>query len=247
MTGMVVVIPCFNEETRLRQDLILEWAQRRSDWIWLLVDDGSRDATRGILESLANQRDNVIALPLPHNVGKAEAVRQAMLWAQQNHPGPWYSYLDADFATPPSELERLHRLHFEGQRRIVLGCRLQRLGAQIRRSPVRHFVGRTAATFISLVLKLPTYDTQCGAKMIHQELLQTGFRTPFISRWLFDVELLARCRNELGAQRLREVAVEEPLMEWADLGGSKLRGRDFLRIPNELWRIHRRYNSRAPH
>ena len=59
--------------------------------------------------------------------------------------------------------------------------------------------------------------------------------TPFLSRWLFDVELIARLRDAGAAMR------EMPLPVWEDPGGSSLRVRDFLGAPAELWRIRRRY------
>jgi len=64
----------------------------------------------------------------------------------------------------------------------------------------------------------------------------------FLSRWLFDVEILARCRNATGVPRLLDLAVEEPLLEWIERGGSKIKARYVLRVPKELWQLHRAYN-----
>ena len=239
---LVIVIPCYNEEKRLPLQQVLEWADRRRDWLWLLVDDGSRDATQRILSDLDSQRANITALILPQNVGKAEAIRHALAWAEERSSAPWLSYLDADFATPPAELERMHQIHAKSHNRMVMGCRLQRLGAQIERTATRHYLGRVAATIISLILKMPTYDTQCGAKLIHRSLVPLILREPFLSRWLFDMELLARARNYFGLKAWMQQVVEEPLNEWQEMSGTKLRPRDLLRMPYEFWRLHRHYN-----
>lgn len=239
----MVVVPCYNEESRLPRATLEEWAERRPDWAWLLVDDGSRDGTRQLLTELANRHNNLHCLTLAQNSGKAEAVRQGILAAHQQFQPEWLCYLDADFATPPREIERIYELYREKSYQLVLGCRLQRLGARITRKSLRHYVGRIAATLISLTLRLPTYDTQCGAKLIRSGLVSTAFGDPFGSRWLFDVELLARCRNAMGRQTFRLAAIEEPLLEWADVAGSRLNARDFLRIPKELWALHRTYNG----
>lgn len=240
--SLIVVIPCYNEEHRLPQHQVLDWAARRPDWLWILVDDGSRDGTPRILDAMQSQQANIRTLILPQNSGKAEAVRLALMWAEKQFSATWLSYLDADFAASPAELERMYAIHGASEYLFVLGCRLRRLGARVERSALRHYLGRFAATVISLLLKMPTYDTQCGAKLIHRSLVPLVLAQPFLSRWLFDVELLARARNHFGAQAWLQLVVEEPLLQWQERTGSKLRPRDLIRIPHELWRLHRHYN-----
>jgi hypothetical protein len=88
---------------------------------------------------------------------------------------------------------------------------------------------------------LPVYDTQCGAKALRLDAgTMSTLAEPFLSRWLFDVELIARFRDALGTSTIREV----PLPTWIDNGGSSLRLRDYLRAPWELWKIRRRYPPR---
>jgi hypothetical protein len=67
------------------------------------------------------------------------------------------------------------------------------LGRDIRRSAFRHYAGRLFATFASLQLRLPVYDTQCGAKIFRAtpEVVAL-FGRPFRLRWCFDVEVLSR-------------------------------------------------------
>ena len=45
---------------------------------------------------------------------------------------------------------------------------------------------------VRCVLRAPVYDTQCGAKIFRRDLARQIFAAPFLSRWLFDVELLRR-------------------------------------------------------
>lgn len=242
--SLVLVIPCFNEESRLQRTEILDWADRHPDWLWLFINDGSTDDTQQILESLQADRGNIDAVTLSHNVGKAQAVREGLLQAEARYESPWLGYLDADFATPPKEIERLFNLHQHGRFDFVLASRLKRLGASVERSPLRHYFGRLGATVISLLLQMPTYDTQCGAKLLRRSLVPILFSQPLVSRWLFDVELLARYRNHFGLQETLSRLIEEPLESWNEKAGSKLRARDLLRIPGELWRLHQRYNVR---
>lgn len=245
MPSLVVVLPCYNEAARLPQAELLEWAGRQPDWLWLLVNDGSQDSTAAMLDTLASRCPNLRALHLPQNVGKAEAIRHGIQWARREADCRWYAYLDADFAARPDELERIFLEYQNSHYLFIMGCRLNRLGGRIQRNPARHYLGRVAATAVSMLLRLPTYDTQCGLKLIHSDLVSALTSESFTSRWLFDVELLARCRNLLGRQATLERVLEEPLRLWEERAGSKLRPRDLLRFPLDLWRLHRRYNSQG--
>ncbi len=97
-----------------------------------------------------------------------------------------------------------------------------------------------------MALDLPVYDTQCGAKLFRaDDALACVLRTPFLSRWSFDVEMLARLKRVRGVDVVHEV-VELPLREWHDVSGSKVRFYDFLRSGVDLARIWARYRARAP-
>jgi dolichyl-phosphate beta-glucosyltransferase len=239
-----IIVPCFNEAERLPLE---EWRTALTtplDRSWVLVNDGSSDGTLAVLKELARPYEQVKVLDLPVNQGKAEAVRQGVLWALQQTECRWVAYLDADLATPTEELWRL----FENQAsrpqvQGILGSRIQRLGTRIERRALRHYLGRCAATAISLMLRLPTYDTQCGAKLIRRDLAEKVFAQPFTSRWLFDAELIARARNLVGRSEVMVGLVEEPLEVWHEKPGSKIRLVDLVRLPRELWQLHKLYNG----
>lgn len=120
-----------------------------------------------------------------------------------------------------------------------MGSRVRLLGRRIDRKPVRHYVGRIAGTIASLVLGIAVYDTQCGAKLLRVTPdTQRLFCVEFGSRWVFDVELIARylTNNPSG-----EGIYELPLEEWRDVGDSKVRGIDVVRAFWDLLHIYRSY------
>jgi len=239
-----VVVPCYNEAERLDVDAFVSFVEDHP-WLSLIfVDDGSTDDTAKLIEAARRRSPQRIrCLTLAPNRGKAEAVRRGVLQAIEDSPrlvGFW----DADLATPLAEIDRFREyLQHDPELQMLLGSRVKLLGRHIERSEMRHTFGRIAATAVSGILGLPVYDTQCGAKLfVVRPGLEALFAEPFSSRWAFDVEILARwlIHREAGAEVYRSIG-EVPVREWIDVPGSKLRAKDFLGAPIDLWRIWRRY------
>lgn len=156
------------------------------------------------------------------------------------------AYADADLSAPFEELARiLDRLGSDDSLTAVLGSRFRRLGADIERSELRHYLGRVYATLASLALGVGIYDTQCGAKAFRATpRLEAALVDPFEERWAFDVELLSRLTRESGPQPWSSI-VEEPLLVWRAKAGSKLRSGQAVRAAGELLRIGRRHRRAA--
>ena len=255
-TRAVLVIPCYNEMARLDRaefGRFLE-AEPRIDLIF--VNDGSTDRTALVLDELhlANA-SRITAHSLPRNRGKAEAVRQGVLLGLA---GTWdyVGYWDADLSTPLNVCSQWIDV-LDGRSEIdwLFGSRIRLLGHSVERRALRHVAGRFFATAASMTLGLPVYDTQCGAKLFRRTDLATAlFSEPFLSRWVFDVELLARVLAEhRGAPNGRRFPVcEMPLDEWRDVGGSRLgvihmlrAGVDLIRIAADM-RIRERRATKRP-
>jgi dolichyl-phosphate beta-glucosyltransferase len=242
---VVVVVPCYNEAHRLDGAAFRGFRLPGRRLRFCFVNDGSRDETLSVLQRLCGERgEQDLVLDLQPNRGKAEAVRRGLLAALEVAPD-LVGFWDADLATPLSELSRLCAVLDENPDvDLVLGSRVRLLGRQIERSAVRHYLGRVFATGASLTLGLPVYDTQCGAKLLRAgELARRLVAEPFLTRWVFDVELLARlARAAHGSGKPVERRVFElPLLRWTDVPGSKVRPWDFVRSGLELARIWRAY------
>jgi dolichyl-phosphate beta-glucosyltransferase len=228
----IIVVPCYNEAHRLNTQAFKAFAHDKYRVRFLFVDDGSTDETWNVLESLsAVDGERFLIRRLSSNVGKGEAVRQGMLQAFQVNPD-YVGYWDADLATPLSALPVFCDVLNTSQFEMVFGARVRLLGRVIERSPVRHYPGRIFATMASLVLGIPIYDTQCGAKIFRASpTVHSVFKGKFITRWLFDVEILARLiqSRALNRRDVEKIIYEFPLNEWHDVAGSKVRTRDFAK------------------
>lgn len=236
-----IVVPAYNEEHRFQGERLEAFLAESAGVDFILVNDGSTDRTLELLRALeVRWPGRIDVLDLDRNRGKAEAVRQGMLRAFAR-PGVAYAgFWDADLATPLEAIEDFQRtLDRNPSMRMVIGSRVALLGRRIDRKPLRHYCGRFAATAASLVLGSIVYDTQCGAKLFRTDRdMAALFGQPFGSRWIFDVELLARYLRRFGGDA---GIYELPLDRWQDVGSSKVRPRDYIRAFGELANVYRQY------
>lgn len=242
----VIVVPCFNEACRLDVEAFREFARTCSSVLFLFVDDGSTDPTPEVIQPLLTEApDRFELLTLANNMGKGEAVRQGMLRALRAG-AERVGYWDADLATPLAAIREFSAvLDARPEIEMVLATRIPLLGRSVQRKAVRRWMGRLFSISVSAALGLRLYDTQCGAKLFRATpALAAALRSPFSSRWIFDVELLARLvtqRNRLGFEAIAGAVYEYPLHEWREVSGSKLRFRDIVRAMVELPAITWRY------
>ncbi len=248
MSKTIIVVPCYNEAERLDVERFAGYAETHPDTAFVCVDDGSTDETGAALQRLRTRNPRQFAvIDLERNAGKAEAVRRGVLAALEREPA-FVGYWDADLATPLEEIARFERaLADDAELLVVMGARVKLLGRSVRRSALRHYLGRVFATLASWTLGLAVYDTQCGAKLLRATpLARELFAEPFLSGWIFDVEVLARLvahYRRTGAADPERVVRELPLMQWHDIAGSKVGPLQGFGALRDLARLYRRYLS----
>lgn len=247
-TSTVVVVPCYNESGRLKVELFRQFLARQPGISFVLVNDGSRDQTLQILKQVQEGfAEQVRILDRAVNRGKGESVREGLLLALDAFPNVQVvGFWDADLATPlEAILDLVQILECRLSIQMVFGSRVNLLGRKIVRNPIRHYLGRVFASTVSVMLNLPVYDTQCGAKLFRatpelKRILEEG---PFSSRWVFDVELIARWirLNRYSMDAVKGSIYEFPLYAWEDVGGSKVKPGDFFKAFMDVLKIYRRY------
>ena len=230
-----IVIPCYNEEERINRNAFLTFLKQYSNFSFCFVNDGSVDKTLQVLNNLKTQSKQIIVLDNPKNMGKAATVRNGV----NNIVNDFdiVGFLDADLATPLDELKILVKVLEENNYDAVFGSRVLKLGSDIQRRFKRHLFGRLFATTIGFLFGITAYDTQCGAKVFKQDLAKEIFDRAFVSKWIFDVELLLRAKNIKKQPSL----YEQPLTKWVDVAGSKIGLKDTLKMPFEILRLYIAY------
>lgn len=245
-----IIIPCFNEEQRLNSPEFLSFLRDQPNTRLYLVDDGSTDSTSTLLQQIQLQVPmQTRVLLLPENQGKGCAVQNGFKAAIADG-AKIVSYLDADLATPLSELQRLiELLQADVSISTIFGSRSRKLAKQrahkqlIQRSMRRSIMGSAFSATSRKILGLPIHDPQCGAKVYRvQQPLLNAIREPFTSRWVFDLELALRLQEQIGnsAEWLRE----EPLNSWQDVAGSHLTTKDAVLGLKELVTLRRLHGTR---
>lgn len=241
-----IVIPCYNEAERFKAGEYLAFLENVPDIDFCFVNDGSRDNTRDVLLQFCNQLPGrALMVDYADNRGKAEAVRSGFLYVLGLQRYQAIAFADADLATPLSEMQRLIGIFYqEAGERIVMGSRIERMGITIERRLYRHYTGRLFAAVISILFRLNAYDTQCGAKVFDAGIARIVFEKPFLSQWLFDVEMLLRVRNTRADYQ--RIIHEIPLECWYEQGNSKIRFAHILKMPWQLCRIYFEYKTQMP-
>jgi len=245
-TRCVVVVPCYNEAARLQPLLFSEFLAEEQQVDFLFVNDGSTDATLDVLDTLWKKHpDRIRVLDKQPNGGKAEAVRSGMLAAIALEGVAVTGFWDADLATPLNVIPQLlTRLIEDPDLEMIFGSRVRLLGHFIHRRALRHYLGRMFATAVSIILALPIYDTQCGAKLFRvTPVLKSILASPFQSRWIFDVEIIARfmALHNKDASFADRAIYENPLPRWEDVAGSKVGPLGFFIALYELMKIRRTF------
>jgi glycosyltransferase involved in cell wall biosynthesis len=206
-----IIIPAYNEEKRLPATLErIHQYLCASPWEFaeiVVVDDGSRDATRLVAEKAGTR-----LLVNPGNRGKGYSVRHGMLEAKAE----WALLTDADLSAPIEELDKLWSAAEESGATVAFGSRaLDRALIGVRQPAFRDFSGRFFNLVTRLVTGLPFRDTQCGFKLFEARAAREIFSRQRLDGFGFDVEVLYIARL-LGCE-----CVEVPV-RWNDVSGSKV-------------------------
>ena len=209
-----IVIPAYNESARIGPTLekVLAFLAAQG---WnaevLVVNDGSRDSTVSIVETLARDNPALRLVENPGNRGKGYSVRNGMLEAR----GDVLLFSDADLSAPIAEAQKLFDAIAAGAD-IAIGSRWIRTELQTHRQPLyRQFFGRVFNLALRLILGLNFKDTQCGFKAFRRAAARQVFPLQRIERWGFDPELLFLAR------RFGLKVVEVPVA-WGHSGGTRI-------------------------
>jgi dolichyl-phosphate beta-glucosyltransferase len=205
---------------------------------FLFVDDASTD-NLDYIDCLKKKYKNVFYLRLAKNLGKANAIREGLLYATSKAQlnANVIGYLDFDDSILASEVQRLISLFGDKIKNFKLfdtlwSSRVKLNGRFVARSNFRHFYSRILITLIGLNYPSLPYDSQCGFKLfLNDERFRQSIQSRFLTKWFIDLEILIRL-TQIGDKKIN--IWEEPLMSWKETKSSNYNFVSSFRIVREV-------------
>jgi hypothetical protein len=188
-----VVIPVFNEAATI--EAVIERVRACSvPCEIVLVDDGSTDGTRDILDRHRGERDLKIIFH-ERNRGKGGAIKTGL----EHVTGAAVVIQDADLEYDPQEFRRLAQPIVEDQADVVYGSRFS--GKDRPARGYWHQLMNQSITFLSnLRTNLSLTDVETCYKMIRRELIQEIAPTLREERFGIEIELTAKLARKPGVR-----------------------------------------------
>ena len=199
-----VVVPCYNEEQRLPRtiELIERYLDARGEpYELILVDDGSADETRKVMDEAAALHPGVKIVALPKNRGKGRALAEGV----QVSRGETVLVTDADLSTPIDELPKLEAALAKGAG-VAIGSRAVRGSRVELAQPIyRVLMGKVFNLIVQAVLLPGIWDTQCGFKLFRGDIARDVFAGLTTDGFGYDPEVLYLAKKK--GMRIAEVPV----------------------------------------
>jgi len=213
--SLLLLIPAYNEERRI-EPVLRDYGRYfqdhyRGKFRLVVVLNGCRDNTRGVVERVAREFPAISLLDFPAPIGKGGALIEGLKLASQ---AEIVGYVDADGASPPHAVVELVR-HINAAD-CVIGSRWLPGAVLHQAQPLlRRFTSRCFHLIVELLFWLHVQDTQCPCKVLKREVAEKILPSLRIADLAFDVNLLVAVKRA-GFQIL------EVPTEWTDKLGSKV-------------------------
>lgn len=213
--SLLLLIPAYNEEQRIGPVLreFGAWYREhyRGSFQLVVVLNGCRDNTRGVVEEVARDFPFIRYLEFADPIGKGGALIEGLKLAPLAEA---IGYVDADGATGPQAFYELVK-HLD-KADCVIGSRWLP-GAVLHQVQTtrRRFASRVFHAIVQLLFWMNIRDTQCGAKVMRRQAVEKIHSALTIADMAFDINLLYVLKR--AGFRILEVPTE-----WTDKIGSKV-------------------------
>ena len=213
--SLLLLIPAYNEEARI-EPVLRQFAQYFQEhyhgrFSLVVVLNGCRDNTLGVVERVARDFPSIRAENFPDPIGKGGALIEGLRLAPA---ADVIGYVDADGASPPQALHALVKLIDRAD--CVIGSRwLPGAVLHQAQTKLRRFTSRCFHLIVETCFWMHIKDTQCPCKVIRRPAVEAIHSSLRIADLAFDVNLLVSLRRA-------GFSILEVPTEWTDKIGSKV-------------------------
>ncbi len=213
--SLALLVPAYNEEHRI-EPVLRDYAryfenQYRGDFKLIVVLNGCRDNTMGVVRKVAADHPCISALEFADPIGKGGALIEGLKLAPLTD---LIGYVDADGATPPRAFHDLVR-QMPGVDCVIGSRWLPGAVLHVEQTSKRQFASRVFHLIVELFFQMHIRDTQCGAKVMRRQAVEKIHSSLRIADMAFDINLLYSLKR--AGYRTLEVPTE-----WTDKIGSKV-------------------------
>jgi glycosyltransferase involved in cell wall biosynthesis len=223
-----IVLPAYNEANRIEETVertAAALSKISSSFEIIIAEDGSKDGTYRISESLARKYDFVKHLHSDERQGRGRALNRAF----RSSRGEILGYIDVDLATDMEHLIELIQSIREGYD-FATGSRMLPQ-SNVKRPFKRGFASKGFNFLTRLMLGSKLYDHQCGFKSFRREALFVLMDKVKDTHWFWDTELFVRAQR--AGYRIKEFPVE-----WKQGGTTKVNlVKDVFGMGSQIFRL----------
>lgn len=214
--SLLLLIPAYNEEKRIGPVLAAygEYFRQHYNGSWeiVVVLNGCRDNTLGVVEAAAAQYPRISWLEYTNPIGKGGALIEGLKLASRSD---LIGYVDADGATSPEAF--LDLVNHCDEADCVIGSRWLP-GAVLHQvqSLKRRIFSRCFHILVEALFQMHIKDTQCGAKVMRRAAVESVHSALRIADVSFDINLLYSLKTH-------GFTILEVPTTWTDQMGSTIR------------------------
>ncbi len=163
-----IVVPLFNEDETLPH--LAEWIDRVMQqhgfsYEVIMVDDGSKDNSWNVIESLRANNSAYKGIKFRRNYGKSAALNVGFSHAQ----GDVVITMDADLQDSPDEVPELYKMIKEGGFDLVSGWKKKRYDSKLAKNIPSKFFNWTTRVMSGIHL----HDFNCGLKAYRRDVVKS--------------------------------------------------------------------------
>ncbi|MGF1558584.1 MAG: response regulator [Flavobacteriaceae bacterium] len=207
--GVGIVIPCYNSEQLLLSDALRDFACNNIGYHLCFVNAGSTDNTLQILYSLKQENEAGITIyNCNAEVGRAEAIRQGVLYLTKYQQLDLIGYLDLSFCNDYRYFDVLVKAIENSNLKVVNGFSVDCKAGLVFLNKV---VYKGTNFLARKILGSPGTEFFCKAKLMRRDLAKQMFERSFITNSFFNVEMFRRIQGRFGVNETKAITCEIPI------------------------------------